>query len=136
MNLSFILDPFLLVASGIVEVYIVDKWLCRYMNKRKVIIVFSSVVVLLFWLVAGALYFDIINVPFLEEAGKGNYFMWNSGIELLGIPPLINISTSTYTDPLGLLNILAFILFSLYPVWLYLGILCGQRIIKNPQDNW
>jgi len=98
MDLSFILDPLLLIVSGIAEVYIVERWLYKHINKRKSLIVLSLLVILLFWSVAGALYLDLLNIPFLGDFGKGNHFMWNSGIELLGFSPLVDTTTPTYTE--------------------------------------
>ncbi len=131
MDLSFILDPLLLIVSGIAEVYIVERWLYKHINKRKSLIVLSLLVILLFWSIAGALYLDLLNIPFLGDFGKGNHFMWNSGIELLGFSPLVDTTTPTYTELFGGLNILAIVLFCFYPVWLYLGILCGSKIVKK-----
>ena len=129
--MSFILDPLLLITSGIVEVYIVEKWLHKYINKKEGMLILSFLVIVVFWGIAGALYLDLISLSFIGEAGNGNHFMWNSGIELLGIPPFVDTSTPTYINPFCVLNILAVVLFGLYPAWLYLGIICGLKIIKR-----
>jgi len=138
LDLSFILDPLLLIASGIAEVYIVEKWMYKHTSRRKGMIILSSLVMLLFWSIAGALYLDLLNVPFLGDFGNGNHFMWNSGVELLGFPPFVDTTTPTYTKAFGVLNLIAIVLFCVYPVWLYLGISCGFKIIKKGKrtDNY
>ena len=71
-------------------------------------------------------------MPGLGEYGKGNHFMWNSGIELLGLKPFVDTSIPTYANPFGPMNILAIAIFLTYPLWLYLGIKLGYKLFMKP----
>lgn len=81
-----------------------------------------------FWIIAGGLYFDRLDFPFLGEAGRGNHFMWNSGIEILGFTPLFAFPRPTYEPFFSLPNLFALVSFLfIYPAALYLGFRAGQR---------
>lgn len=129
--MSFLLDPFLLILSGIAEVGLCKKILCKESNTRKVLFWLSLAIIVIFWSIAGALYLDIINMPGLGEYGYGNHFMWNSGVEIIGLMPFIDTSTPTYANPIGLLNILAVFLFLIYPLWLYFGVKLGFMLFNK-----
>jgi len=129
--MSFLLDPFLLIASGICEVYICKRFLLKYLDLKKALLWTSTVIILLFWLIAGALYFDILSISFLGAYGRGNHFMWNSGVELIGLEPFVDTTTPTYIDFFSPLNLLALCLFMLYPLWLYFGILVGLKLLNE-----
>lgn len=120
MDMSFLLDPPLLIASGILIVHLRRKF---NMELKWL----STLVILLFWIFALALYLDFLHIPLPDTAGKGNYFMWNSGLNLLGIE-LVSITKPTYQNPFGSLNILAIIQFLLYPLWLNLGFKIGSKV--------
>ncbi len=90
----------------------------------------------IFIAISGLLYFDYLNFYFLApilghpEAWSGNHFMWNSGIELLKLPPLMN-GAPTYHDFWGTWNVFGMLLFTIYPLvmikmgcWLH-GLLFG-----------
>ncbi len=52
--------------------------------------------------------------------------MWNSGVELIGLGPLFNVS-DTYADLLHPLNVAAVLLFFFYPVSAWLGLRMKRR---------
>lgn len=84
-----------------------------------------------FMAVSGSLYLDHFNffvlTPFLghPEAWGGNHFMWNSGIEVLGLKPLVDTTVPTYKNFFGFLNILGMTLFAFYPIVM---VLAGTRL--------
>lgn len=53
--------------------------------------------------------------------------MWNSGVELVGLEPPVDVS-ETYINPFSILHIIAISLFASYPIFLYLGIFIGRKI--------
>ena len=81
-----------------------------------------------FWGVSGGLYADLWNFPFLGEAGRGNHFMWNSGMELVGLSPWFRFSRPTYQDFFRVPNLTALFLFLvIYPLGIYAGFRLGDR---------
>ena len=128
--MSFILDPILLTIIGYIIAKIEKKHI-KSENREKFRKITKTLTLITFWTIAGALYLDIINMPLLGAYGKGNHFMWNSGIEIIGAKPIINTETPTYKNPLNPLNILATIMFTLYPIWLNLGTKLGTKTTKN-----
>lgn len=76
--------------------------------------------------ISGSLYFDYLNfsslTPLLghSEAWGGNHFMWNSGIEVLGLKPLLNTTVPTYRNFWDFWNLLALILLGPVYVWIML----------------
>ena len=124
--MSFLLDPILLIVSGYLIAFIEKNYISSD-NRGKFRKIMIILTISLFWIIAGSLYLDLINIPFLGEYGQGNHFMWNSGIEIIGLKPIISTTKPTYEDPLNPLNILAIIMFMLYPLWLHLGIKMGNK---------
>lgn len=98
-------------------------------NTDKVISFLSAATILLFWTISGALYFDYLDLKDLAlidigNAGKGNHFMWYSGLDLLfgwtGWVP-----ESTYLNPFWhTFAMFQFLIF--YPLGLKLGIKIGK----------
>jgi len=131
MDMSFLIDPFLLIFSGIAEVYLCEKILCKHHEKKNVLLFLSVVIIFCFWIIAGALYLDYLNIPFLGDYGRGNHFMWNSGVEIIGLKPFIDTSVPTYKNTLSSLNLLAILIFATYPLWLYFGIRVGYKILRR-----
>lgn len=132
---SFVLDlPLLLPLVGLIV-----ELVARYVVKKDLELgrkVFYFVAIMIFWAISGALYLDYLSFSILApilghpEAWSGNHFMWNSGIELLGLKPIVT-NTPTYADFWGFWNLLAIALFISYPIvmvkagtWLH-GILFG-----------
>lgn len=119
---SLLLDiPILLPLSG----YLSAK-LGKSERQKKALLVLS---LLGFWVIAGGLYFDLLSFRFLlGEAGRGNHFMWNSGIELLGLRPLLAFQEASYSDFFSLANLAALALFLfVYPAALMLGFKLGRK---------
>jgi len=125
MFMSFLLDPIFLIVIGVAIVFL-DR---RFSNKnlKNPILVLSIITVALFWSISGLLYLDYLDFPWLGKAGSGRHFMWNSGVEVIGIEPPIDVSIS-YASPLCTLNIVAVLLFATYPLFLYLGVNVGRKI--------
>lgn len=133
--MSFIIDTFLLIGCGALVVYISVRFLLKRFQFRHWIPLLAVMVLMVFWLIAGALYLDIIDFPFLGDAGRGNHFMWNSGCELIGLKAFVDASVPTYTDLFGAMNVFAIFLFALYPLWLYIGILIGYFLFGRTEKQ-
>lgn len=134
---SFILDPFLLIFGAMFAVWLTVRKFYRIFGRKKKILYGLLILLLtLVWAGAGLLYFDILDMPFLNGYGKGNYFMWNSGLEFFGLPRLMNISQPAYLDFFSSLNLFAiFILIVLYPAFLYLGLHAGYILFGRNEKQ-
>jgi len=126
--MSFLLDPLLLIVIGVAIVFLAERGLHKIL--RNPVLVLSVVTVALFWSISGLLYLDYLDFPWLVKAGSGRHFMWNSGIELIGLKPPIDVSV-TYANPFCTLNIVAVLLFATYPLFLYLGVYAGSKILSK-----
>lgn len=136
---SFILDPFILIGFAIFVVWLtVRKFYRKFGRNIWILRTLSAILLGIVWLGAGALYFDLIDMPLLGEAGRGNHFMWNSGFDwegwnkvpllnnFLPIDPIVDTTTPTYTNFVSPLNLLALFFFVfLYPLFLWIGIHLG-----------
>lgn len=130
--MSFLLDPLFLIVLGIAIAFLAERSLRKIL--RNPVLVLSVVTVILFWSVSGLLYLDYFDFPWLGEAGSGRHFMWNSGVELVGLEPPIDVSI-TYANPFCTLNIFAIVLFATYPFFLYLGVYAGGKILSKSKAN-
>jgi hypothetical protein len=120
---SFILDPFLLISGGIFII-----WLSR---KNPWLILILPLFLALVLSIGLLLYFDLLSVPGLGDYGKGNHFMWNSGIELFGFKSPVLLSQPSYFHFFSVLNLSALAIFVfLYPIFLLVGIKIGQKIFN------
>jgi len=126
--MSFLLDPLFLVVIGVAIVFLDERFLHKTL--RNPVHILSAIAVALFWSFSGLLYLDYLDFGWLGTAGSGRHFMWNSGIELIGFKPPIDVS-ATYTNPLCALNIVAVMLFATYPLFLYLGIHVGSKVFSK-----
>jgi hypothetical protein len=126
--MSFLLDPLFLIVIGVAIAFIAERGLHKVL--RNPVLVLSVVTVALFWSIGGLLYLDYLDFPWLGEAGSGRHFMWNSGVELIGLKPPIDVSV-TYANPFCTLNIVAVLLFATYPLFLYLGVYAGSKILSK-----
>ena len=83
----------------------------------------------IFLAISGSLYLDYLNFNFLTpflghpEAWGGNHFMWNSGVEVLGLKPIIDTTIPTYLNFWGFWNLLAMILLG--PVYILVMVKMG-----------
>lgn len=117
---SFALDlPLLLPLIGYLAGRLAVNKACGYL--------FYGAALLGFWGVAGGLYFDFLSFEFLlGPPGRGNHFMWNSGIELLGFHPVFLSVNPTYADFWSLPNCSALLLLGMiYPAILGIGFQAG-----------
>jgi len=126
--MSFLLDPLLLIVIGVAIVFLDERGLHKTL--RNPVLLLSVITVALFWSIGGLLYLDYLDFPWLGKAGSGRHFMWNSGVELIGFEPPIDVSV-TYANPFCALNIVAVLLFAAYPLFLYLGVYAGSKIISK-----
>lgn len=134
---SFIIDPFLLVIVAMIMVWLtVRKFYKIFGRKKKILYGFLVLSLTLFWAGAGLLYFDKVDLPFLGSYGRGNYFMWNSGLEAFGLPGILSISQPTYLNFWSPLNILAlFLMIILYPCFLYIGLHLGYILFGRNEKQ-
>lgn len=129
---SFLIDPVLLIVIGVTITFLAKRGLHEALKRP--VLVLAVVTIALFWSISGLLYLDYLNFSWLGNAGSGRHFMWNSGVESIGLKPPIDVSV-TYANPFSTLNILAVLLFATYPLFLYLGIYIGSKILsKNHRD--
>lgn len=83
----------------------------------------------IFFTISDSLYYDYLNFSFLTpflghpEAWSGNHFMWNSGIEVLGLRPIVDTAIPTYQNFWGFWNVLAMILLG--PVYILVMVKAG-----------
>ena len=124
--MSFLLDPFLLVLCGAVIVWLRNRWLYRVTPHATKIL--GLLTVLLFWVVAGSLY---LNLGWFDgiwlwtgRAVNGRDFMINSGLFQF-----------EYVYTIGLIDAIAFILFGLYPLWLYCGVFLGYLLFGRHEGQ-
>ena len=126
--MSFLLDPLFLVVIGVAIPFLAQRGLDKIL--RNPVLILSVITLILFWFISGLLYLDYLDFPWLGEAGSGRHFMWNSGVELIGLMPPIDVSV-TYTNPFCTLNIIAVLLFATYPLFLYLGVYAERKILSK-----
>lgn len=86
----------------------------------------------IFLAISGSLYYDYLNFSFLTpllghpEAWGGNHFMWNSGIEVLGLKTIVDTTVPTYQNFWGFWNLLAIILLG--PIYILVMVKAGTRL--------
>lgn len=124
---SFILDPVLLLLIGVIIV-LVSRSLNRFIDARYLTPALAVLTLGIFYLGSLSLYFNLPQAdwlhrfaalfPVIRESPSGFNFMINSG--LLGLPYLYP-EEAPFT-----LHLLSGFLFTIYPVWLYLGIKLGS----------
>ncbi|MBI2669551.1 MAG: hypothetical protein HYX20_00140 [Candidatus Yanofskybacteria bacterium] len=77
----------------------------------------------IFFAISDSLYYDYLNFSFLApflghpEAWGGNHFMWNSGLEVLGLKPIVDTTIPTYQNFWGFWNLLALVLLGPVYIW-------------------
>lgn len=126
--MSFLIDPVLLIVIGVAITFLAKRGLHEVLKRP--VLVLAVVTIALFWSIGGLLYLDYMDFPWLGNAGSGRHFMWNSGVELIGLKPPIDVSV-TYANPFSTLNILAVLLFAAYPLFLYLGMYIGSKLLSE-----
>jgi hypothetical protein len=126
--MSFLLDPLFLIGIGVAIPFLAERGLNKVL--RNPVHISSVITIILFWVISGLLYLDYLDVPWLGEAGSGRHFMWNSGVESIGLTPPIDVSI-TYTNPFCTLNLAAVLIFAIYPLFLCLGLYAGGRVLSK-----
>lgn len=124
---SFILDFLILLPLIGLLIEIIARRLTVKAKNRECLLrkFFYCAATVILWVATGLCYFDLFDCSFASsflghpEAWGGNHYMWNSGIEILGLEPFIDTTVPTYKNFWGPMNILAMILFALYPFVLY-----------------
>ncbi|MGD2250816.1 MAG: DUF362 domain-containing protein [Candidatus Methanofastidiosia archaeon] len=113
VKLSFLLDPPALFVLGVI-MYGISK---RYHVKRILTFAAGVCIVIAFVVVSVLLYLDVIRwwIPFFMNV-KGSEWMFHSNY------------TGIYKEDVHYVWVI--IMFALYPVWYYLGHICGYRIKK------
>jgi len=128
---SFIIDPFLLLGFGLLIAWVEKRFISRHFPNLKINLTpyLFAAVILGFWLIAGGFYLNMMDMPFIGEYGAGHHFMWNSGVELVGLPPFVDTTVPTYAECGNPLNLLAWAMFLIaYPFFLYCGLRMGRKI--------
>jgi len=114
--MSFLLDPFLLIAFGAVTVWLYNRLLYRLTRHAKKTL--AAITLLIFWVVSVSLYLNLGWFDWIWQwtgwAINSRDFMINSGLFHL-----------EYVNTVGLIDAIAIFLFILYPLWLYCGIFIG-----------
>ncbi|MBI2063513.1 MAG: hypothetical protein HYT65_00765 [Candidatus Yanofskybacteria bacterium] len=86
----------------------------------------------IFFTISGSLYLDYLNFYFLApllghpEAWGGNHFMWNSGLEVLRLKPIVDTAIPTYQNFWGFWNLLAMVLLG--PAYALVLVKAGTRL--------
>ena len=130
--MSFIMDIPLMMLGGLGIVYACNRFFFRITQGRRYpLYVLTAVFFFWFYFIAVyGLYLDNLNLPITTMSGGkyiggGNYFMWNSALEIFGIGPFVE-SVPTYADPFGALNLFAIFIFTVaYPFSYWVGIQLG-----------
>lgn len=130
---SFILDPALLLLIGII-IALVSAKLLKQLGRRRLVPALAVPTIFIFYLGSLSLYFNLPQAdwlhrfaalfPLIGESPTGFNFMLNSGILTL---PYLYPEEAPFT-----LHLLSGVLFTLYPLWLYLGIKLGFRLMRRP----
>lgn len=143
---SFIIDPFLLAGTALLIVFLADRFAGAVDSsgtRKRLTIILYIIAVCIFWLIAGGLYFDFLDMPFIGKYGEGNHFMWNSGMELTGMKPIVDTLIPTYADWKNPLNILgmgillsyAFILFLMIKAVRSIKGRCAKKMIASRNNS-
>jgi len=117
--MSFLLDPFLLVAFGAFIVWLRNRLLYRVTRRATPLL--CALTLVIFWFIGGSLY---LNLGWFD-------WMWIwTGRATCGRDFMINscFFRFEYVNTAGLIDALALLLFALYPFWLYCGIFLGYLL--------
>lgn len=104
--MSFLLDPPLLFASGL----LVGRFVPEGSRRRRI----ALAVLGLFYAVSGLLYADLLPWWDGRRWTRGSAFMLNSGLNT-------RLKRTAGTD------VLAVVLFAAYPLWVWFGMTTGRR---------
>jgi len=136
---SFVLDPVLLLLIGIIIVFVSTRLLARLINARILVPALAVLTIAIFYAGSLSLYFNLPQadwlhrfaalLPLIRESPSGFNFMISSG--LLNFPYLVP-EEAPFT-----MHLFAGFFFATYPLWLYLGLRLGYRLMPQvtPQRN-
>lgn len=133
---SFFLDPGLLILSGCLIVWVTVRILYKKFGRRKFIPLFSFITIMVFYIISIGLYFNaswlsgFVNfcswLPLFGEARSGYDWMINSGV--FSLTEQIDPNNSPFY-----VHLLAGFLYTLYPLWLYLGVRLGYILFGKTE---
>ena len=115
-EMSFLIDYPLMVVIGIIAVWLNERTFKKY-GKYSLHVLYI-IIMAIFWGVSISMYLNFFPVPPYDS---GTEFMLNSWV----FEGLNNTENTTTVD------MLATFVFIAYPVWLLLGMLLGQKILKH-----
>jgi len=104
--MSFLLDPPLLFASGL----LVGRFVPERSRRRRIAVALLG----LFYAVSGLLYLDVLPWWDGRRWTRGSTFMLNSGL-------------NTQLRRTAGVDVLAVVLFAAYPLWVWFGMATGRR---------
>lgn len=112
--MSFLIDPPLLIISGIL-LYLAGEKYALTDGKKKAI---GILIVLLFISVSALLYLDAVRCffPFICGSLSGSEFMFHSDV------------TGIYKEDVPLFVVI--LLFALYPLWIYSGYAIAKKFLE------
>lgn len=127
--MAFWMDPFIMLACGIVIAYLAKRWFHRHPH---FVYVAGALTMLVTYIIAGGLF---VNWSLLEPiwtflgADSGTEFMIDGIILPIAEPGM------TYTDlgPLGMG--LSIVIFAVYPAFLALGVVLGRLLYGSRPDQ-
>ncbi|HPU00908.1 MAG: hypothetical protein GX890_08935 [Firmicutes bacterium] len=130
---SFLLDPGLLILIGLLIVYIARRLLGQQVKEQIFIPLLAAVTLVIFYWGSLSLYFNQPYVDFLHrfaalfpligESPSGFNFMLCSGI--------FNCPYITPQEAPFYVHLAGGFIFATYPLWLYLGIRLGCRLMPH-----
>lgn len=120
--------PFVMIGLGLYLLLLLDVSIFTFFQRFWLTIrqALYTTAFSIFLAIAGSLYFDLFNFSFLTlllghpEAWGGNHFMWNSGIEVLGLKPIVDTIIPTYQNFWKFWNLLALLLLGPVYLWIIL----------------
>lgn len=133
---SFLLDPILLILCGCIIVWVTVRVLYKKFGRKRFIPVLSFITLTIFYVISIGLYFNaswldgfvkFCNwLPLFGNAKSGYDWMINSGI--------FNITNSIHPQQSPFyVHLIAGFLYTLYPVWLYLGVRLGYILFGKTE---
>ena len=116
---SFLIDPFLLIALGCLIVYVSVRVVSTPGVRRALVLLLCVVTLVIFYVCSVSLYLELPWIGWMWRlcgAESGRDWMLNSGV--------LNLE---YVDTQVHVHLIAGALFTLYPLWVYLGVRVGRR---------
>lgn len=124
--MAFWMDPLLLFLSGMAIVLVKKK---LFFNSTRFIPIVSAAVMVLFWVVSISMFCNLEIARSAWEvcgAESGTEWMLNGGI--------LNVveAGATFSTLSPELMFVCIFMFVVYPIYLWLGLLVGNKIFKTP----